>query len=186
MRLLGAILLVLSVPAFGQVPKSQQGFDGYRMIRLRNIFDPQRSPVAQTSSAPQAPVATPPPKAGDFVVLTGVMFDGGKALAFFSGSRPDYDKVLQVNGDIAGAKLAKITLMGIEVEREGKDTAIAIGQTVPFDNSAPGLPPASFAADAASPAPAGGDSSSQSSTTLPASTDAVMRWMMERRQQELR
>jgi len=167
-----------------QVPKNPEAFESYRMVRLRNIFDPQRAPVANTSDQPQA-VATPPPKASDYIVLTGVMFDGGRELAFFSGSRPDYDKVLPVNTDLVGAKLTRIAPSGIEIERAGKTIPIAIGQTVPFDSSPPGAPPASFAAAAAAASTSGTDDSDTSSVPS-ANLDAVMRRMMERRQQELR
>jgi hypothetical protein len=120
-------------------------------------------------------------------MLTGVMVNDGKALAFFSGSRPDYDKVTEVNGEIAGARVTKVTPEGVEVDRAGKNIRVAVGQTVPFDNSAPGAPPPGAAAVGAAPAavsPGAGDGSPASSP-LPGNLNEVMRRMMERRQKEL-
>ena len=65
-----------------------------------------------------------------------------KSYAFFSGSRPEFNKVLNVREKIANATITGITGQSIEIERDGKHTTVAIGQTVPFDNqTAPGTPP---------------------------------------------
>ena len=164
---------------FAQVPAPPKGFDAYPMARTRNIFDPTRQPMV--ASQPASTVVAP--KASDYVALTGIMFSGGNALAFFSGSRPDYDKVLPVNTQIAGAKLTGISPSGIEVERNGKKIVVAVGQSVPFDNSPPGLPPGSpgDADSAATPAAA----SPSLPPSLPANLNDVMRRMMERRQHDL-
>ncbi len=157
------------------------------MVETRNIFDPQRQAgAADAAPTPQA-VEQPPRRAVDYVMLTGVMVNDGKALAFFSGSRPDYDKVTEVNGEIAGARVTKVTPEGVEVDRAGKNIRVAVGQTVPFDNSAPGAPPPGAAAVGAAPAavsPGAGDGSPASSP-LPGNLNEVMRRMMERRQKEL-
>jgi hypothetical protein len=181
------LLAIAAAAAFADIPATQPArtFDAYRMVRTRNIFDPQRLPMP-TGTPPPVQVAAPPPKANDYVVLTGVMVTPGKSLAFFSGSQPDYDKVLAVSGTIAGATLTKITPLSIEVNRAGKSVAVSIGQTVPFDDSAPrsaaDLIPttASQSPDAGAPAP--GSPPSPSSSNL----SDVMRRMMERRQQQLK
>lgn len=174
-----------------QAPAPARSFDTFRMVRVRNIFDPNRIPGATTANTtaagPPPPPAAEQPKATDYVVLTGVMVDGGQALAFFSGSRPDYDKVTDLNGEIAGAKVTKIAPNGIEVERAGKRIIVAVGQTVPFDNSAPGAPPPGaidIAGVQAAPTTGAGDNSS-TSNPLPGNMSEVMRRMMARRQQQL-
>jgi hypothetical protein len=177
--------LVLCVPliSFGQAPASPKGFDVYRVVIERNIFDPERQPMA--AGAP--PVIEQPRKAGDYIALTGVMFDNGKALAFFSGSRSDYDKVIEVNGEIAGAKVTRIAPNGIVVDRAGKKIAVAVGQTVPFDGSAPGAPPAEAGVSSA-PAAANTTTPGENPPNpppLPGNLSDVMRRMMERRQHEL-
>ncbi|HEX4083815.1 MAG TPA: hypothetical protein VHY22_02805 [Chthoniobacteraceae bacterium] len=190
-RILLLPLLAFCVPlaALAQAPAAQapaaQGFDAYRIIRLRNIFDPNRTGANEAAgqSAPTPPpTAAAPPKASDFVALTGVMVTSGTtSLAFFSGSRPDYDKVLPVDQEIAGAKIAKITPAGIEISRAGRTIVVNVGQTVPFDNSAPAAAPST--ADAA---PAGPPGATLSTSSTNASLNAIMRRMMERRQQELK
>src|ERR1700683_5600778 len=84
--------------ALAQAPASKQGFDAYHILVARNIFDPNRVAISASAGTQPRPVEQPH-KATDYVTLTGVMVNDGKALAFFSGSRPDYDKVTEVNAD---------------------------------------------------------------------------------------
>jgi hypothetical protein len=185
--LLGALCAPLASVCSGQAPASPRGFDVYQIIETRNIFDPDRQPSLTAAGAPPQPIEQPPRKAFDYVVLTGVMVNGGQALAFFSGSRPDYDKVTEVNGEIAGAKVTKVTPEGIEVDRAGKNIRVAVGQTVPFDDSAPGAPPLGTTAVESAPAAVatGAGDSAPATSPLPGNLSEVMRRMMERRQQEL-
>jgi hypothetical protein len=191
MRIYRAIVMIAAVFAvrggvsFAQAPAAGKGFDAYSVLTERNIFDPNRMP--RVAGAPP-PVVEPPRKAGDYVALTGVMIHEGRALAFFSGSRPDYDKVAEVNGEIAGAKVTRIAPGGIEVDRAGKKVVVAVGQTVPFDNSAPGAPPAdavAASAPAGAATTAGTEDSAPAAPPLPGNLNDVMRRMMERRQHEL-
>ena len=157
-------------------PAAAQGYDAFRMLQTRNIFDPDRRPIlTQATTLPQ----TPPASRADYVALTGIMLTQDKALAFFSGSRADYNKVLAVNGDIAGAKLTKITTSAIEVERDGKRISIAVGQTVPLDASAPAAAPQNLP-------PPTNNTAAPSANTPPADASEVLRRMMERRQQQLK
>jgi hypothetical protein len=180
----------LGCVSHAQAPALAKGFDAYRTVRLRNIFDPDRLPMPVTEVPPPVRTVDQPRKAGDYVVLTGIMLSDGKALAFFSGSRPDYDKVIAVDADIAGAKLTRILPAGIEVDRGGKKVSISVGQTVPFDNSPPGPPPIP-AGEVTSPSAAAGgvpleSNNSQTPSPLPGNLTEVMRHMMERRQNELK
>jgi hypothetical protein len=173
-------------------PAAPQGFEAFRIVRTRNIFDPLRNPFVAAPVA-QRPRYVPqqPRRSMDYVTLTGVMVTGTESRAFFSGSQIEYDKVLPVNGEIAGAKLTKITAGGIEVDRSGKKISVAVGQTVPFDGSAPGVPPAA-PVDSGVPAPAAAAPGAPPTGDLPQTPNAppgnisdVMRRMMERRQQQL-
>jgi hypothetical protein len=178
----GLLIILLTVTAHACFGQTAQSFDTYRMVRTKNIFDPSRLPMPTGSAAAPPVTAAPPPKPSDYVALTGIMVTSDTAVAFFSGSRPDYDKVLPINGDIAGAKVTRITPSSIEVDRGGKKITVAVGQTVPFDNSAPAAAPQ---ADAAPPTAA-----NTPTTTSPPSGMApsganlsdVMRRMMEARQ----
>ena len=187
--MLVALCAPLGCVSSAQAPSSPQGFEAFRILGMRNIFNPLRQPLTAAAVArPQ--VVEQPRRATDYVTLTGVMVTGAKTLAFFNGSRPDYDKVLEANGEIAGAKVTKITPAGIEVDRSGKKISVAVGQTVPFDGSAPGAPPASPGDSASVSAPADASpppgAPTQTAAPLPGNLNEVMRQMMERRQQELK
>jgi len=172
------------MPAFLQAdtPAKKPSYDNYRLLKTRNIFDPDRRAMNVSQQGP--PVKTTKAATrSDYVALTGVMVTGEKSLAFFSGSRSEYSKVLPVKGVIAGATVVQITPANIIVERDGKQITVAVGQTVPFDGSAPG----------AAPAPDVTTSSSSTSNPQPSSANApstdrseIMRRMMERRQQQLK
>lgn len=170
--------------SLAQHPSLVKGFDAYPMVRTRNMFDPDRHPMDTAAPAGQATVAPTSPKAADYVALTGILLSGDKALAFFSGSRTDYDEVIPVNTEIAGAKVTKISSSSIEVDRNGKKVVVAVGQTVPFDDSPPGVPPVSLSDAAPAPAPPP-EGSPSAAPTLPANLTDIIRRMMERRQHEL-
>ena len=127
-------------------PDTRSGYDNFKLIHTRNVFDPDR----RAPRTGPAPTATPPPARSDYVALTGTFFDGEKKqLAFFSGTRPEYNKILTVRDQIAGATINKITGENVEVLRDGKPITVAVGQTVPFDGSTPVAAPAPAAADTA-------------------------------------
>jgi len=177
--IIAAVCAVQTSVSFAQAPAAPKGIDAYPMSRTRNIFDPDRQPMATATQ----PAATPAPKASDYIALTGIMVSGSNMLAFFSGSRPDYDKVLPVDSDIAGAKLTGISSTSIEVTRNGKRVVVAVGQTVPFDDSPPGIPPYAMSDASSSAVPEVSSTSIPSS--LPAGLTDVVRRMMERRRHEL-
>jgi len=174
--LLALIFAPLGCAALGQ------GFEAYHILTMRNIFDPDRSPM--NASAPVSRPRYEAPRAADYIALTGIMVADDRALAFFSGSRSEYDKVVPVNGAIADAKLTKITPVSVDVTRAGKKITVAVGQTLPLDGSAPGIAPTAAGMPAAAPA-AGGAPDDTSTPPLPGNLNDVMRRMMERRQQEL-
>jgi hypothetical protein len=188
--------------AAAQALASSTGFAVYRIIQTRNIFDPLRQPysanVVQAPPQPRQRYNDTPRRAADWVALCGVMLNNGKALAFFTGSREDYNTVLGVNDDIAGAKLTSVSSAGIEVDRDGRKIIVNVGQTVPFDESPPGPAPTpqmdmpTLPSYASSSAPGANSqfaqpaaAASQAPTPDPAALSDIMRRMMERRQQQL-
>ena len=190
----------------------KNSYDNFKMVQTRDIFDPDRSrDLTLQSDIPRRgesrPVATPPPvvaTASDYVELTGVMTTEQETFAFFAGSQPEYNKVVAVNGSIAGATITKITSAGIDVARNGRQVTVPVGWTVPLNDSAtPALPPSAAPAPVAAstagtslsapsvdpqaasqqvPLP---DATSGSSSAPPDNVSDVMRRMMERRQKEL-
>jgi len=174
-----AILFLLTLTvgaATPQAPARKQSYDSFRLVQTRNIFDPERRPNAGGAPPQQAA-----PSGADYVALTGIMMTTEKTLAFFSGSRPEYSKVLSVSGTIAGTTVTKIATANIEVERDKKTITVAVGQTVPLDGSVP----------VAAPVPTISTPSTSGSgvpliSGLPSDKEALLRRMMERRQQELK
>lgn len=163
-------------------PPQPKGFDGlFGVLKNRNIFDSQRQPGAQAQ-------ATPAVTRADFAALTGIMVTPEKVLAFFSGSRPEFNAVVAPNGMIAGAVIMRIAPDFIEVKRGAKTVAVAIGNTVPLDANSASIPAPAMEAPT-SPAPSNPTTSTASpgaSPTGPApDREAVMRRMMEKRQKEL-
>ncbi len=194
----GACLLVLAAAALAghsapPTPARKAGYEGYALVQTRNIFDPERMPGVVYTPAVNQPQTTTP-VAGDYAALTGTLLTAERTLAFFSGSRPEYNKVISVGGRIAGASLKNIAPNSIEVERAGKRITVAVGQTVPLNSSAvPGPAPVPVAIPVATPSPftfnsPTGAVPSISAAPTPGTADreALMRRMMEKRQQELK
>ncbi|MCX6966209.1 MAG: hypothetical protein NTZ46_00240 [Verrucomicrobia bacterium] len=196
-----AVLAGPSKPPLPPAPARKPGYEGYALVQTRNIFDPERLPgIVYTPDASQPVSAT----ATDYAALTGTLITAEKALAFFSGSRPEYNKVISIGGKIAGAKLKQITPTSIEVERANKRITVAVGETVPLTPTAvpgpapvstpsyspPSYPSSSYPARSyPSPfTPSMGTTPSPFATPVPGPIDreALMRRMMEKRQQEIK
>lgn len=196
--------------AASRAPSGPPTYDSFRFIHNRNVFDPDRRPIRPGGSATPPPAA---PTQADYAALTGTMVSAEKSYAFFSGSRPEFNKVLAVRDKFANATLLSITAQSIEIERDGKRTTVLVGQTVPFDNqTAPGEPPADApsadpSSGASAPAASGTPASTYRPATVtnsayrpataagtpaagpkgtPANLDEIRRRMMEKRQQELK
>ena len=188
---LAAILLSQAHPALGQKPAGNQGFDTFKMVRTRNIFDPdRRPPPSQNSGSGHAAV---PVTQADYVALTGTLVTEDKALAFFSGSRADYDCVLPLKDKIAGATITKITPAGVTVEIAGWTAPWTGAASAPAPATASGVLPAPATPFGAVPAPAAtivanpATGAPAPGTSPPAATPNadVARMMRERRQQEM-
>ena len=122
------------------------------MLPKRNIFDPDRNkdyvPYTPGATRPtptpyvRSSGPTPTPKPVEYVQLTGVMTTEEETYAFFAGTQPEFNKVVPVNGSIAGATITTITPSGIVVTRNGKQIGVPVGMTVPMDDTQqPGPPP---------------------------------------------
>jgi hypothetical protein len=193
--LAASLFAAQSNPATTQKASAGQGFDAFKLVRTRNIFDPDRRPPVSQNSFSGAASAGPLAQS-DYVALTGTLLTKDKALAFFSGSRSEFSQVLPVHDKIAGATISKITVDGVTLERAGKTVNIAVGWTVPLNGSvsapAPGAAPAAPAviaapATAAATAlpPPGGAAPVVAPSPAAKPNDDVARMMRERRQQEM-
>lgn len=176
-----ALVLMLTCAAHAQVAEPAQGYGAFRVLRTRNIFDPERRAERAEITSPSAQATTPTSRS-NFIALTGTMVTDSKSLAFFTGSQLDHSKVIGVGDKVADFTVKGITGAQVELEQAGKITALGIGRQItlaglmmesaasPSSPPPPDAPPASGAA-ASPPAPAGGQSD-------------VLRRMMERRQKE--
>ena len=184
--------------AAADAPRGPLTYDSFKLLHTRNVFDPDRRPLR-----PTGPTTTTGGSRADYVALTGTLTDPNKTSAFFSGSRADFNKVLSVGDKIANATITEITSLNIVVNRDGKPTTVAVGQTVPLDaKSAPGAAPANFAdvvndagsaaagtataAGGAPSAPGAASAAPGGSKPNPSSKEEIVRRMMERRQQDLK
>ena len=184
----------LAVGAAGLLPQTgafaadgSSGYDAYKMVRTRNIFDPNRKAVRE---APPARVSAPSRPRSSSFTLTGTMIRDGRSLAFFSGSRSEFSKVISVGDSVANYKITAIEPAQVLLEHEGKQVTLVIG--TPFQiEGIPGDPepeePAAVADGPTATPPTDGAAPSPG-TAAPAGTDAkseILRRMMERRAKEL-
>ncbi len=180
-------------PSGSPKPGTRSGYDAFRLFHTRNVFDPDRHPPRVASSETPPPATPPPPARVDFVALTGTLLQPDRSLAFFSGSRADFNRVLSVRDRIAGAEITQITPASIEIERAGRKIQVAVGQTVPFDGgSAPESAPApdtfasapSTGSASATGAPPNGNPTASPGAQSSSKQDEIRRRLEERRRQE--
>jgi hypothetical protein len=176
-------------------PAPEKGYNAYHLIRTRNIFDPDRRPVRTETAASTRPASSSSSSRGTYISLTGTMVTEGKSFAFFTGSRSEYNSVVQTAGQIAGFKIKEITSTHVDLERVGKPFVLVVGKQMTLDGTnvtmsatpAPdeAAPSADSTASSAPAAPAGSSSSSSAPSSGPADKSEILRRMMERRQKEV-
>lgn len=180
----GVCLLLTAAPVFAQAPKSQ-GFDDFKLVRTRNIFDPNRR-ATRTEAPRESRSSSSRITRANTLSLNGTMVADGQSLAFFGGSKSEYSKVIGIGDTVAERKVKAITSTQVELEHGGKTEVLAVGKyltlegtvEVPADSApAPDAPPnASSTAAAEGAAPASAPSNDKND---------VLRRMMERRAKEM-
>ena len=184
-----AICAVLSPLADAAEPA--KGYDAFRLVRTRSIFDPNRKPVRV-----EAPRAAAPRTRSSSFTLTGTMVRDGRSLAFFSGSRSEFSKVIGVGDSVANYKIAAIEPSQVELEHEGKKVTLAIGQPFKIEPQ-PGEPAEPDEPEDAAKTEGTDGTKTTDGTSAPTppnapppasgsgnSKDEIMRRMMERRAKE--
>lgn len=178
------VLLWLAVPTVhGQA--APKGYDAFSLVRTRNIFDSNRR-AARNEPPPDSRSSVGAPRPSSFT-LTGTMVAEGRSLAFFSGSRSEYSKVIPVGEVVAGYKVVAITPMQAELERDGKRMVLAVGHRFQIEGSSDEPSGPETSGPEASPAPTPPDPNA-AATPAPAPTSdktEILRRMMERRQKEM-
>ena len=177
-----ATLLAIATSAFAQAAEPPQGYNAFRFVRTRNIFDPERRGARSDTSAP-APPSQGTTTRSNFIALTGTMVTDGKTLAFFTGSRPEYSKVISVHDKIADFTITAIAAREVQLELAGKPITVVIGNQLPLQGSSAetAMPLSPMPAEQASTAPASGSSTT---STSPTDKTEILRRMAERREKE--
>jgi hypothetical protein len=103
---------------------SMPSIDSFRIISQRNIFDPNRSPRIRPNVSRQN---TRQGRTVDAFSLVGTMsYEKGK-FAFFDGTGPQYKKVLQPGGNIAGYTVKDVTAKNVTLAANGKEFEMKVG-----------------------------------------------------------
>jgi hypothetical protein len=172
----------------------ETGFALFRMVRLKNIFDPDRRPMPSEAGAKPPPSMTPGNR-NSYLVLTGTMVTESKRLAFFSGSHSEYNRVVKAHDKIGDCVVETISTSHVDLKRGDENIVLAVGKQLTLGDRSG----ASNAAVMQTPAPAAEPLPSVSSPSapndVPSATPAapvgdpldpneIMRRMMERRRKE--
>jgi hypothetical protein len=178
------------------------GYDTFRLLKARNMFDPNRRPVRVEPPPSQRSAAGPQRPRSSSLALTGTMVTEGRSVAFFSGDRSDYNRVISVGDTVADCKVTAIKPREVEVERGGKTSVLAVGNRIQIEGATPDIapeepapappgPPTEGPPAPGAPAPGtpGPDAPAPAATDAapPAAKDVndVLRRMMERREKEM-
>lgn len=182
--LIAATLALLLLPELTRAQSAAplEGYNAFRLVRTRFIFDPERQVIRSEAAVPRVQSA---PSRSNFIAVTGTMVTPGRTLAFFSGSQPEYSKVISIGETIADFKITGITPAQVELERAGQPIIVPVGRQLPLDGSTTAVTPTSLA-----PAPdiSSSPAASVSAPSAAASTSdksEIARRMMERRQKEV-
>jgi hypothetical protein len=181
----GSTLFLVPENAHAQ-SRGGEGYGAFRLLRSRNIFDPERR--SMQSDAPQQPRSESRSSRSNFIALTGTMVTAGKTLAFFTGSQPDYNKVIGVGDSIADFKVTQIEPTHVDLTLGGKLINVTVGRQLPLEGSSAAGGVATI--DAPPPpgsAPGAPPPTTAAPTSVAPTTDKneMMRRMMERRQKEM-
>ncbi len=95
------------------------GFDAFRLIAEKNIFNPNR--VGLTRAAPEAR----PPRV-DTIALVGTVELDGRRAALFDSAEAAFRKTVREGETIADFTVAKITPAGVDLAREGRTQPVRV------------------------------------------------------------
>jgi hypothetical protein len=190
---LGGLFWISGWTAFAESPpSSDQGFDAFRIIVKRSIFDPARrsdEPRRSREPKPATPEFEPPPI--ERLILLGVLINGPEIIAFFDGSESDYRVPVLLGGTIAGQRIAEIRTDSVKLEGGGRTISLPVGLSIRRQGSEPwevdyAVQP-SFSSEIASAntSESGVRGDSEDKRPEDTSSDDIRRRMMERRKKEL-
>lgn len=174
--------------------------EAFSVIWERNVFNPNRQP-----SRPEMPVMSseePPPPA-DSLRLVGVLLVGEERVAFFEGTRGEFNAHRRVGEDLGGFVVDKVRIDGVDLQMNDARLELAVGHAaiaqddgqwrVAVSDGPFGLPPLADGSPASGPgadapgtAPEQPDAqAAESSGGAPQSVQSTLEQLKARRQQEL-
>ncbi len=166
-------------------PGPDSGFEPFRIIAQRNIFDPQRSAPGE---APRR--ETPRTARVESFSLLGTMAYAKGRFAFFDGTSSRYRNVLGTGDTIAGFVIREIRPDSVLLENEGQSYELPVKSRMTREDDGPWRVAAGAARSTRS-APASDDARPASSTTSTEKTasdsaaDDVLQRLLRKREEEL-
>lgn len=179
-----ATLLIAPSSTASDEPDSENAIEGFRIVIDRNIFNRNRKPAPRPGSVTSARQESAASPSSDRFSLVGALIDEFGAVAFFSGSKPEYQGVTKQGGSIAGYSVDTIETGRILLKRDGAETVLAVGASMERDNGGEWV-----LRETANPAqaytdPSAPSASTKTSTEKSDSASEVRRRMIERRKRE--
>lgn len=123
-----AVLAILIIGAFPAVAAGSDAisYESFRIVIERNIFDPGRT--AARPGRPEVTVsAIAEPVRNDRFFLYGALIYEGTAVAFFSGTRDEYNLAARKGGSIAGYRVVEIRTQSVALEIDGERVDLPVG-----------------------------------------------------------
>ena len=172
---------------------SRFDYQAFRVIEERNIFNPNRFKGSSSNGESGRSRRDRQYNRTDSFTLRGTMSYEKGRFAFFEGSNSDYRKALEIDGQIAGYKVAEIGADYVRLENNGKEVALRVGGRMrKSDNGwapADGSEAMESSADSDSSAKTEAtDSSERSDSTASAVSDGgndVLKRLLQKREKEV-
>jgi hypothetical protein len=101
--------------------QTPEGFERFKIITDRNIFDPTRSGRQARPREERRPAAV------DSFTLVGTMSYEDRAYAFFDGSRSEFKKVAEIGKGIADYTVEEIFPDGVKLKGNDSSLELKIG-----------------------------------------------------------
>jgi len=135
--LLAAVLFALAIPKSPgneEEPRSSSApaFEAFKVIAVRNIFDPNRQPPPPGQDSSYASridrsASSVPAPAREYFDLLGILIDRHNKVAFFEGAKSEYNAVVGQGETIAGYQITGISTEQLILEKEGEQIQLPVG-----------------------------------------------------------
>lgn len=179
------LLVVLSLPAFGQgttSPEPQDAWTKYQIIMQRNVFSRQRSPIRQRQSG-ERPTAIVAPNPESYFLLKGIVQEADKFIAFLEDNRSNNVLRLREGDSVARGIVKDFTLDSIEYQLEDRTINVVLGRDLEGGQGAVTI---NRMLELSATAPATSSQKSASAEQTPSADEVeILKKLMEQRKQQL-